>query len=67
MAIITNREMQAFAIDVGIGVAGFILSILWGKVSRTKMTQGTIRMLAFVWLGITAFGILAVFVMRRVP
>ena len=64
---ITDREMQAFTIDIGVGVVGFVLSIIWGTMTRATMTERTIRMLAFVWAGIAVFGIAMVFVMRHVP
>jgi hypothetical protein len=58
-----SREAPLLLIDVGIGVVGFLLSLLWGKASRRKMSVGTVRMLAAVWSGIALFGMIMAFVM----
>lgn len=65
--IVTSREFGAFEIDIGIGVVGFILSLLLGRTTGMKMTNTKVRVLAAVWTGIAIFGMLAVFVMRHVP
>jgi hypothetical protein len=57
------KEAPALIIDIGIGVVGFVLSILWGKVTKTGMTKGTIRLLAGVWTAIAIFGMILAFVM----
>jgi len=62
----TDREGAAIAIDVGVGIVGFALSILWGRVTRSKMTTGKIRMLMIVWVCITVFAIAMIPVMRHV-
>jgi hypothetical protein len=63
----TNREQQAVLIDVVFAIIGFILSILWGKISRTTMTRGTVKTLGMIWIGLAIFGIVMIFVMRHVP
>jgi hypothetical protein len=52
-----------FGMDIGVGVAGFVLSIIWGKMSRTRMTKGTVRLLAIAWIGIAIAGVVMAFVM----
>jgi hypothetical protein len=49
-------------IDLGIGVVGFVLSFLWGKLSGRNMDRDTIVVLATVWSGIAIFGMVLAFV-----
>jgi hypothetical protein len=58
-----TREAPLLLIEIGIGVVGFLLSLLWGKASGTRMSGGTVRVLAFVWAGIAVFGMILAFVM----
>ena len=64
--MVTAREGLAILIDLGMGVAGFALSIVWGLTTRTRMTGGTIRILAIVWIGLALFGMAMIPVMRHV-
>jgi len=61
----TNRE-QFVIIDLVGAACGFILSILWGKMTRTKMTRGTVRTLGIAWIGLAIFGFVMLFVMSHV-
>jgi hypothetical protein len=67
MTIFTSREIQAIEIDIGVGVVGFLLSLLWGKITGAKITSSKIKMFICIYVGITVLSILAIFVMRRVP
>jgi hypothetical protein len=51
----TSDELTVIAMDLGVGVVGFVLSIGWGKATRTTMPSSTVRLLAIVWAGIGAF------------
>jgi hypothetical protein len=57
------REAPLLLIDIGIGAIGFLLSLLWGKISKKQMSSGTVRVLAVVWTGIAVFGMIMAFVM----
>ena len=56
-------EFPLLMMVAGIGLVGFFLSIVWGKITRTRMTEGTIRMLAGVWIGIALFGMILAFIL----
>jgi hypothetical protein len=58
-----SQMAPLFGMDIGVGVAGFVLSIIWGKMSRTRMTKGTVRLLAIAWIGIAIAGVVMAFVM----
>jgi hypothetical protein len=58
-----SKEAPALIIDLGIGVVGFVLSIVWGKVSGRDMDRDTVLFLAKVWGGIAAFGMVLAFIM----
>jgi hypothetical protein len=64
--MLTNREGQGILIDIGMAIAGFALSIFWGRSTNTRMTQGTFRTLAIVWIGLALFGMAMIPVMRHV-
>lgn len=57
------KGIQTFVGQTGIGIVGFVLSIVWGKVSGTRMSSRTIRILAAVWIGIALFGMIVGFFM----
>lgn len=50
------QEAPALIIDLGIGVTGFLLSIGWGRFTKTRMSRTTVKVLALVWVGIALFG-----------
>jgi hypothetical protein len=58
-----SKEAPALMIDLGIGVVGFVLSIVWGKVSGRNMDRDTMLLLAKVWGGIAIFGMVLAFIM----
>jgi hypothetical protein len=58
-----SKEAPALIIDLGVGVVGFVLSIVWGKVSGRDMDRDTVLFLAKVWGGIAAFGMVLAFIM----
>jgi len=64
--MLTNREGQVVLIDIGMAIAGFVLSIFWGRATNTLMTRETFRTLAIVWIGLALFGMAVIPVMRHV-
>jgi hypothetical protein len=56
-------KSPALIIDLVIGIAGFSLSVGWGKASGRKMDRGTMLFLAKLWGGIALFGMVLAFVM----
>lgn len=63
MSALWDKYGFVLAIDLGVAVVGFLLSISWWKLSGRDLDATAIRFAAMIWLGILAFGIFLLFVM----
>ncbi len=57
-----QKEAPALIIDLGIGVVGFVLSVLWGKLTGRMMDRGTVSFLVKMWGAIALFGLILAFI-----
>ena len=61
----TDFEKHAYGIfgALAIGLVGFVLSVIWGGLTRRRMERDTYVFLAKMWSALALFGILLHFVM----
>ena len=55
------EKVFVLIMDIIVGIVGFGLSVIWGKLSGRDMDRDTMLFLSKVWGGIAAFGIIMVF------
>ena len=58
-----QRDFPAMGINCGIGIAGFMLSLVWRKATPTVADRVPVELLATVWIAITACGMVLALVL----
>ena len=60
-----SNELQFFILAPATGVVGFVLSVLWGRISRPEsFDRDTIVFLGKMWLGLVVFFLVIYFILQ---